>query len=381
MSDAALTATAGTVAMTTGDTTKERTGARFGKEPTARYRDLDARAKRFIFGAIVTLFAVVLLVGYLLPLAFMTTSALKTEEQLANGRILPMSPETVTIDGTEYPAYRVEIEGVERTLALTKPGRQQSTFLDPAEPDQPIIWEGNWRLLNTEDSVDPQFSNFPEAWRGTTPDFPTLLKSTIIIAVLGMVATVISSTFVAYGLSRFRIPGKRLILASLLATIILPGFVTLIPRYVVYVHLGWIGTILPLVVPHLFSNAYNVFLMRQFFLTIPRELDEAAAIDGAGPVKTLLTVILPQAKGAILAVSLFHFFFAWNDFLEPLIFLQGHREWIPVSVGLYQFLGIYDTNLPLVMAAAVIAMALPLLIFIALQRVFLRGIDLSGSIK
>jgi len=134
-------------------------------------------------------------------------------------------------------------------------------------------------------------------------------------------------------------------------------------------------------VPHFFGSAYNIFLLRQFFLTIPKELDEAAAIDGAGPMKTLLTVILPQAKGAIVAVALFHFFFAWNDFLEPLVYLQGKAELLPISVGLYQFLGIYDTNIPLVQAGALIAMMVPLIIFLLLQRVFLRGIDLSGSLK
>ena len=353
-----------------------------GREPTARFGDLDHRTKRFIKGSLLTLLASVLLFGYLLPLLFMGVTSLKTEAQIANGRILPMSSATVIVNGTQYPSYSVNIDGVQRTgLALVKPGRKASVFVDPAKPKEEIRWVGNWRLLKTDDHLDIGFSNFPAAWRGPSPEFPTLLRNTALIAGIGMAGTVVASTFVAYGLSRFRIPGKKLILASLLATIILPGFVTLIPRYIMYQKLGWIGTILPLTVPHFFSNAYNVFLMRQFFLTIPRELDEAAAIDGAGPLKTLLTVILPQAKGAVLAVSLFHFFYAWNDFLEPLVFLQGNTKWTPISLGLYQFLGIYETNIPLVQAGAIIAMAIPLVIFVALQRVFLRGIDLSGAVK
>ena len=208
-----------------------------------------------------------------------------------------------------------------------------------------------------------------------------LIWNTFVIAGIGMAGTIISSTLVAYGLSRFRIPYKNLILASLLATIIMPRFVTLIPTFIMFRWMGFVGTFVPLTLPHFFSNAYNVFLLRQFFLTIPKELDEAAAIDGAGPMRTLLTVILPQARGAVLAVALFHFFYAWNDFLEPLVFLGNNQDKLPIAVGLQQFLGIYDTNIPLVLAGAFIAMVIPLLIFVLLQRVFLRGIDLSGSVK
>lgn len=349
------------------------------REPKARYRDLDQRTRRFLAKAAVTLLAAIILFGYLLPLLFMTTTSLKTEDQLANGRILPMSAVTATVDGKEYPLYSVAIDGTSSDLALVKPGRKQSTFVDPDSPAAEIVWEGNWRTLKATEEFDPKFQNFGDAW--DTLDFGRLLRNTAIIAGFGMAGTIIASTLVAYGLSRFRIPYKKLILGSLLATIILPRFVTLVPTYAVFLKLGWIGTFLPLTVPHFFGNAYNVFLLRQFFLTIPKELDEAAAIDGAGPMKTLLTVILPQAKGAILAVALFHFFFAWNDFLEPLVYLGGKAEKLPISVALNTFLGIYDTNIPLVQAGALIAMAVPLLVFIALQRVFLRGIDLSGSVK
>jgi multiple sugar transport system permease protein len=243
----------------------------------------------------------------------------------------------------------------------------------------PIEWEGAWRTLNRGLELDPTTANFGRAW--SILNFPRLLRNTAIIAGVGMAGTVISSTLVAYGLSRFRLPLKGLILGSLIGTIILPRFVTIVPTYAVFNQIGWVGTWLPLIVPHFFANAYNVFLLRQFFLTIPKDLDEAAAIDGAGPMTTLVTVILPQAKGAILAVALFHFFFAWNDFLEPLIYLSGRRDLIPISVGLYDFLGIYDSQIALVQAGALIGMAVPILVFLGLQRIFLRGIDLSGSMK
>ena len=128
-----------------------------------------------------------------------------------------------------------------------------------------------------------------------------------------------SAVCVAYGFSRFRFPGRNGLFLLMLATIILPFQVTLIPQYAVFLQLGWVGTWLPLIVPHFFSNAYNVFLLRQYFLTIPRELDEAAMIDGAGSFRILRSVIIPQAKAAIVAVSLFHFFWAWNEFFLPLV--------------------------------------------------------------
>lgn len=360
------------------------TAAKFAlaPEPTTTFRTLDRRTKRFVAGGLVTMFAFGLLFIYLLPLLFMATTSLKTEEQISNGQILPMSPETAEIDGKDYVLLNVPFDdGTVRALALVKPSRTVSTFVDPNEPDVEIQWEGNWRGLKPNYRFDPGFSNFTDAWSTTTPKMGKMIWNTFVIAGIGMAGTVVSSTFVAYGLSRFRIPFKNLILGSLLATIILPRFVTLIPTFILWRYLGFVGTYVPLTLPHFFANAYNVFLLRQFFLTIPKEMDEAAAIDGAGPFKTLVTVILPQAKGAVLAVSLFHFFYAWNDFLEPLVFLVGKTNKFPLSVGLTQFLGIYDTNIPLVLAAAFIAMAIPLLVFVCLQRIFLRGIDLSGAVK
>ncbi len=350
------------------------------QEPAASFGDLDVASKRFLAKATVTFFAMLLIAAFLAPLAFMTLTALKSEDQIANQDLLPRSAVTTTIDGEEFELFAVPLpDGSVSSLALVQPGREQSTFVDPANPSVEIEWEGRWRTLEPATEFDPRFDNFGEAWDKL--DFPLLLFNTGIIAGLGMAGTVIASTLVAYGLSRFRMPFKRVILASLVATIILPGFVTLVPTYALYLKIGWVGTWLPLIVPHFFGNAYNIFLLRQFFLGIPRSLDEAASIDGASPLTTLIFVILPQAKGAVLAVSLFHFFFAWNDFLGPLIFLAGERDKIPISVGLYDFLGLYDTAIPLVQAGAMLSMVVPILVFLFLQKIFLGGIDLSGSIK
>ncbi len=349
-------------------------------EPTETFSDLDGRTKRFIGKGFVTMFAVTLLTAYLLPIGFMTVTSLKSDEQIVSGTILPRSPALLEFEGEEYEIFEVPFDdGQVRTLALFEPGRESSVFLDPSDTSVTVEWEGRWRALDRSLSIDPTTSNYSEAW--TRLEFLTLLRNTSIIAGIGMAGTVISSTIVAYGLSRFRMPFKNAIVGSLIATIILPTFVTLVPTYALFLRIGWVGTWLPLIVPHFFANAYNVFLLRQFFLTIPRTLDEAASIDGASPFRTLISVILPQAKGAVVAISLFHFFFAWNDFLGPLIYLAGERDKIPIAVGLYDFLGLYQTEIPLVQAAALLSMAIPILVFFSLQKVFLGGIDLSGAIK
>jgi multiple sugar transport system permease protein len=211
--------------------------------------------------------------------------------------------------------------------------------------------------------------------------FPTLLKNTMIIAGFGTVGAVASSILVAYGLSRFRVPFAGAIMVVLIATIILPRFVTLVPTYALFFRIGWVGTFLPLIVPHFFANAFNVFLLRQYFLTLPRELDEAATIDGAGPFRTLWSVILPQMKAAIVAVSLFHFYFAWNDFFEPMIYLSTRTDLQPISVGLRTFNSLYDSQPNLIQSGALLALIIPVVVFLFAQRVFLQGIDLSGVQK
>ncbi len=185
----------------------------------------------------------------------------------------------------------------------------------------------------------------------------------------------------AYGFSRFRFPGRNGLFLVLLSTIILPIQVTLIPTFAVFAALGWVGTWLPLIVPHFFANAYNVFLLRQYFLTIPRDLDEAAMMDGAGPLRILWSVILPQAIPAVVAVSLFHFFWAWNEYFLPLIYLQGNRALQPLSVGIAEFNGAYSTEPTLIQAAAIMAMVVPVVVFFIAQRAFMRGVVFSGVEK
>jgi multiple sugar transport system permease protein len=342
------------------------------------------RRRRGITATIVTtLGALLLAVVFLMPLGYGAATALKDKDGVSdpNADILPVSALTYEYDGEVHDVYAVPMpDGTTRDLALIEPGRESSVFIDPDDPGAgPLEWDGRWRTLEPVTGLNPQWGNFAEAWN--TISFLRLTGWTLMYALVTMVLTVVSSAVVAYGFARFRFPGRGLLFGLLMATILLPPAVTLVPKYAVFLQMGWVGTYLPLIVPQLFANAFNVFLLRQYFLTIPKELEEAARIDGAGPIRTFLRVIVPQSVPALTAVSLFHFFYAWNDFFEPLLYLAGNREIVPIGVGLSYFSGVYNSEPHLILAASLLALALPVAIFLAAQKVFVQGIVVTGVDK
>jgi multiple sugar transport system permease protein len=330
-----------------------------------------------------TALATFLLAIFLMPMGYAFITSLKTKEQASDpaAPILPSVAATVEYEGKEVEVFIVPLpDGETRNLAIVKKGRQQSEFIDPDNPEAGVIvWEGQWRTLAPVYEGQYNWGNYQEAWDFI--NFPRLLFWTLLYAFVTMIGAVASSAFVAYGFSRFKFPGKSILFIVLIGTIILPPAVTLIPQYAFFTQINWVGTWLPLIVPMMFGNAYNVFLLRQYFLTIPREMEQAASVDGAGPVRTFIEVILPQAVPALTAVSLFHFFFTWNDFFGPLVFLAGNRDIVPISVGLSFFNGTYASDPNLIMAASFIALIIPLIIFFFSQRVFLSGIVVSGADK
>ena len=347
--------------------------------PPARSTYLARHMRRLLAIGTVTLFAFMLAAAYLMPMAYALTTSVRSKGVETGQPIWPARPATYIYNGKEYDIYKVPTAQGVRHWALIKKGREQSTFVDPANPDTPIEWVGRWRTLERVWVFSPNWENFRESW--ATIRFGRLFFNTFAIAIIGTIGTVLSSTLVAYGFSRFRIPGKSVLFLVLIGTIILPPQVTQIPTYAIFKRIGWTNTWLPLLVPHFFANAYNVFLLRQFFLGIPRDLDEAAMIDGASPFRTLVSVILPQATPAIVAVCLFHFFWAWNDFFGPLIYLTGARELWPISVGMQTFNALYAQRPELIQATAVMAMALPLVIFLLAQRFFMQGVVVTGVEK
>jgi multiple sugar transport system permease protein len=302
--------------------------------------------------------------------------------------IWPGTPSTFEYNGKKVDMFVVpmntcagfENETGTRSLAIAKKGLRESLFVDP---ENLALGEFkcvvSWRALDRTWTWAPAWDNYIEVWNSI--DFPRLMFNTSFYAVVTGIGTLISCTLVAYGFARFRFPGRDFLFMVLIATIFLPAAVTIIPTYTFYVTIGWVGTWLPLMVPHFFANAYNVFLLRQFFLTLPRELDESAMIDGAGPFRILWSVILPQSFPVLVAVSLFHIVFAWNDYFGPLIYLSTARENWPISVALSNFNGIYGSEPQLIQAGALMALILPVLLFFVAQRFFIQGIVITGVDK
>jgi multiple sugar transport system permease protein len=338
--------------------------------------------RRFLGRASLTLFAIVLLSMFLLPLLAMLDSSLQDASQptTPGSPIYPAKPATGVYQGDTYDLYSVPIDGTKRDLLLIKKGRVESTFIDPNDPSQtPIVWEGSWRTLQQSWRLDLNLANFGTVW--TQLNFPRLLFNTGIVAVLSTLGAVLSSALVAYGFARFRFPGKNILFVILIATIILPFQVTLIPTYTAFTKIGWNGTWLPLIVPHFFANAFNVFLLRQYFLSIPRDLDEAATIDGASPFRIFRSVILPLSIPAITAVSLFHFFYSWNDFFLPLLYLSGKPELQTLPIAIQQYNALYVSQPNLIQASALMTMAIPVIVFFLAQRAFMRGVVVTGVEK
>lgn len=198
------------------------------------------------------------------------------------------------------------------------------------------------------------------------------------MAVPVVVGTVVSSAAVAYAFARLRAPGTRYLFILVLATIMLPGEVTLLPSFLLFKSPGWVGTYLPLTVPAwLGGGAANIFLLRQYFLTIPKEHDESARVDGHGFLSILLRVIIPQSWPAIGVVAVFTFVGTWNDFLGPLLYLS-RQEQHTLPLGLNFFKDLYNTQWALLMAGSALALLPCIVIFFFAQRAFTEGVVLTG---
>jgi multiple sugar transport system permease protein len=346
-------------------------------------KPLSRKVHNRITAALVTSLVLAILILFLVPLIYGIVTALKTDAQFSQvgAPWWPATEAQFEYEGKTYPMYLVPMEdGSIRDMALIVPGRQESQFIDPENIEAGLItWQGSWRSLDRDWELDPQWDNFKRAWN--TINFPRLLWNTLKYAGITTFGAVFSSALVAYGFARFRIPKKNVLFMLMLSTVILPGAVTLIPTYFVYLQIGWVGTWLPLMVPAFFGWGTNVFLIRQFIMSIPLDLDEAAMIDGASPLRIFFSIILPQAVPALTAVSLFHFFWAWNDYFNPLIYLVGYPEKFPITIGLTAFNNLYAGSTNLIQAASLISAVIPVIIFFFAQSVFMQGVVITGVEK
>jgi multiple sugar transport system permease protein len=224
------------------------------------------------------------------------------------------------------------------------------------------------------------WQNYAEIW--SLLPFTLYIRNTLTITLLAMLGQLATGSLVAYGFARFRFPGRNAIFIILLGTMAVPGEVTTIPQFLLFKSLGWTNTFLPLIVPSFFGGgAFSVFLLRQFFLTLPRDLDDAATIDGAGTFRILVQLLLPLSKPALATVAILAFVYHWNDFFTPLIYLDS-RELYTVSLGLNYFKAEPTAGGPpmahLLMGASIVVTVPVIIDFFSLQRYFVQGIVMSG---
>jgi ABC-type glycerol-3-phosphate transport system permease component len=220
-----------------------------------------------------------------------------------------------------------------------------------------------------------RWQNYPEAL--TYVPFGRFALNTMIIAVGAIIGNLLSCTIIAYGFARLRAPGKNILFVVMLSTMMLVEPVRIIPLYIEFNKLGWIDSFLPLIVPAFFGSPFYIFLLRQFFMNIPGELEEAALIDGANRLQILWKVILPLSKPALAAIAIFNFQGVWNDFLYPLVFLHKQTHYT-IALGLNFFRGTYTVHWGYLMAASIVALLPMVIIFFIAQRQFIQGITFTG---
>lgn len=225
--------------------------------------------------------------------------------------------------------------------------------------------------------ISPRWDNFGKAIKAMK-FFPIYLQNTLVLCFLTVIGTVLSSAMAAYGFSRIEWKGRNKIFIVALATMMIPFPVVMVPLYCMFRWLGWIGTLRPLWVGSFFAGAFNVFLLRQFFITIPKDLSEAARIDGCSEFRIFWQIILPLSRPALMVVGLFQFMFTWNDFLGPLIYLTDQKDFT-LALGLQFFQSQHGgTEWHYLMAASTLV-AIPIIVlFFFTQRSFIEGISMTG---
>lgn len=321
---------------------------------------------------LLTLGAVVML----FPMVWMLSSSLKPLAQidLFPPQWIPTEQVKVTVEGKEYTLYDVLMEdGQTRQLLLVDKVQRTGVFADASDLSKTI--EVDIRQTEPVERVRFRWENYVEAM--TAAPFHVYAVNTVIVVFGSMLGMLLSTTLVAYGFSRFRAPGLGVLFLLLLSTTMLPSQVTLIPTYVMFSKLGWIDTLKPLIVPSFFAGAYDVFLLRQYFMTIPLEMDDAAKIDGCGPMGILVRILVPLAKPAMATLAIFHFMWAYNDFFTPLIYLQ-HQKNFTIALGLQSFNAFRSAQYDLLMAASLITMLPCILLFFFAQRMFIQGVVVTG---
>jgi ABC-type glycerol-3-phosphate transport system permease component len=219
------------------------------------------------------------------------------------------------------------------------------------------------------------WENFPEAWKMGT--FGRYYLNTLFICMVAVFGVVMSSTLAAYAFARIRFPGRQILFIIVLSTMMLPIQVTLIPLYMIFSKLGWVNSFRPLLVPLFFGDAFSIFLLRQFFMTVPQDYDDAALIDGCSRLGVLFRILMPMVRPAVIVVAIFTFTWAWNDYLGPLIYLNS-PDLFTITLGLTRFMGRTSVEIQYLMAMTAVSTLLPVVVFFLTQRFFIQGIVITG---
>ncbi len=333
---------------------------------------------------VLSLFAVVF-VG---PFLWMLSTSVKVDTQIFSTDVkwLPTVP-TVQIHEPDsnglmktsfVPVKELKDGGASQRVAVVEEMEAGKTRIRPVIDDKvggtpdKIVESSQLSPIN---KLAPQWHNYPDALNSFP--FVTYTINTLILCVLTMIGTVLSAALPAYGFSRIRWKWREPMFFILIATIMLPPQVTMLPVFLIFRQLGWTGTMLPLIVPAFFGSAFYIFLLRQFFMTIPQELSDAARIDGCTEMGILFKILAPISKPALATVALLSFTAAWMDFTGPLIYLHDENTYT-LAVGLLAFLGRHGGEWSLLMAAATV-MTLPMLVlFFFAQKTYIQGIALTG---
>jgi multiple sugar transport system permease protein len=325
-----------------------------------------------------------LLALYLMPVGFMAVTAMMPTEQLS-ARDAPLYPARIKkyiYEGEEYQIYQVPTDqGIDEKivhLALINPGIKSSEFIDPQNPEAGLIhWEGSWRQLTGVYEFSPTWENFLILFQSLP--FTDMVWNTLLITLIGEIGVVTSSILVAYGFARFRLPGGNLLFYVLIATILIPEKITFIPSYFFFINvLNWKDTLYPLLLPMFFGNAVYIFLLRQNFRSIPAELEEAAMLDGAGPIRRLFSIILPQSWPVITTITLLHFFYSWNETRLAALYLSTKSAWMPVSFGIQNYQSLIRID-NVIQAGTIVALIVPVFVLLQSQKFFMQGLVITGT--
>ena len=252
----------------------------------------------------------------------------------------------------------------------------------------PVLWMVSGSLKNNSEILSGSLSLIPPEWRWDNftrgwagfghVTFATYFKNSLVVTVLATLGTVISSALIAYALSRVKFKGRRFWFTIMIGTMLLPGQVVMIPQYLIYNHIGWVGTILPLVVPHFFGAPFFIYMMMQFMAGIPRELDEAAIIDGCSKYSVFTRVIFPLLKPSLISTIIIQFYWKWDDYMGPMLYLSKPTSYT-VSIAVKLFADATSTtDYGAMFAMSTLSMIPVFLIFLIFNRYLVDGISTSG---